>query len=86
MLIIIETGEPWSPSELISEIRYPLNIETFWTDDELAAIGLARLSPHASPVTLDVEITGSGVGGSGGGSGQATEPASPQPPPPPESE
>jgi hypothetical protein len=42
MLVIIETGEPWNPSEPINDVRYPLNIETLWTDEELAGIGLAR--------------------------------------------
>lgn len=49
MLIKIETGKPWDASEPINEVRYPLNIETLWTDGELAAIGLARPAPPAEP-------------------------------------
>lgn len=44
-LIVIETGAPWDCEVPINEVRYPLNIETLWTDEELAAIGLARPAP-----------------------------------------
>lgn len=47
MLIVTETGQPWDTSQLIGDVRYPLNIETLWTDEELAAIGLARPAPAA---------------------------------------
>jgi hypothetical protein len=52
MLIKIETGLPWEPSQPIGDVRYPLNIEQLWTDAELAALGLARSileEPEAAP-------------------------------------
>lgn len=45
MLIHTQTGLPWSADEPINGVRYPLNIETLWTDDELATVGLARPAP-----------------------------------------
>lgn len=48
-LIVIETGEPWAPDAPINGVRYPLNIETLWSDDDLASIGLARFVPPPLP-------------------------------------
>ena len=45
---------PWI-GEVIADVRYPLNIEQLWTDDELLAIGLYRFVDVPVPpgVTVD---------------------------------
>jgi len=48
MLIYIDKLTPWG-GEAIDGIQHPLNIEQFWTDDELATIGLARPVPFVPP-------------------------------------
>lgn len=35
--------------EAISDIRYPLNVEQLWTDEDLAAVGLYRITDAAIP-------------------------------------
>ena len=50
MTLYLEEGgfQPWA-GEPIDGIRYPINIEQLWTDDELAAINLYRPVVPAVP-------------------------------------
>lgn len=55
MLVHTETKLPWSPDVPIDGVRYPLNIEQFWSAEELAAVGLAVHVPPAPAPTPEPE-------------------------------
>lgn len=48
MLVYISTLATWA-GEPINGYRHPENIETLWSDEDLAAIGLARPTPFVLP-------------------------------------
>ena len=50
MLIHIDTQEDWNPKLPIDGIRHPKNIESLWSTEELAAIGLmVKPAPEPTP-------------------------------------
>jgi len=60
-LYLIRDGQPvaWT-GEAIGETRYPADIETLWSDADLAAIGLYRAAA-ADPVPDGKVVTGTSV-------------------------
>lgn len=49
MLLYVKTNAEWL-GEAIDGVRHPLNIESLWSDSELALIGLQKYVPPVAPI------------------------------------
>lgn len=54
-LVYIASGEPWN-GEPIDGFRHPPSIETLWSDEELAAVGLKKFLPPPPPEPTEEEL------------------------------